>query len=289
MAKRILPLLIICSLVLATVFAFEWPQDTIDSKSISSYFGQKMGKSISSSFIFTNPEEIHSIDSGKILIVMTDDPEEITLFPSTLGTAVIVEHEDKLLSVYGNLDRESVEKNIGSQKELSSNQIIGYTGNSGWQKNRSNLEFQMIDTKNKNSVNPKIFMPRTNNEIPLVISNIVAINRNGDKFYLDSTRNFESGIYKIYETKNSIATPYRTIITINGVVLDTITYDTINVENNKLYVEGKKKYTSQDIYPENNLHLLGEAMFSPGKSTLGLEIEDFLGNTRKLNYIIQIH
>ena len=62
----------------------------------------------------------------------------------------------------------------------------------------------------------------------------------------------------------------------------------ITQENNKLCIIGKKKYTASDVFPNNDLQLLGEAMFTPGKATLGLTISDMLGNVKQLNYNINI-
>ena len=84
--------------------------------------------------------------------------------------------------------------------------------------------------------------------------------------------------------------PYRTSITINGVVLDGIAFDTVGQENGKLYVIGEKeKYTVQDLYPDDTLILLGTLMLAPGRSTLGLTIQNFLGKTKHLDYILSIY
>ena len=65
-------------------------------------------------------------------------------------------------------------------------------------------------------------------------------------------------------------------------------YDMITQENNKLCIIGKKKYTAADVFPNENLQLLGEVMFTPGRATLGLSISDILGNIKHLNYNILI-
>ena len=86
-----------------------------------------------------------------------------------------------------------------------------------------------------------------------------------------------------------IATPYKTLVTINGVVVDEISYDTINEENSKLYVVGKKKYIKTDIYPNDDYLLLGEVMLTNGKSTLGLTVSDFLGEQKSVAYTISAY
>ena len=101
-------------------------------------------------------------------------------------------------------------------------------------------------------------------------------------------KTYSSGLYKIYFKRNPIAAPYKTTVSINGVLVDQLSYDMITQENNKLCIIGKKKYTGSDVFPNNDLQLLGEAMFTPGKATLGLTISDMLGNVKQLNYNINI-
>ena len=156
------------------------------------------------------------------------------------------------------------------------------------QNNNGNLEFQIVDAKNKSAINPKVLMPRSESEIPLSLSGIVIQSKNKDFYDINTYKTFNSGLYKVYFKRNAIAAPYKTSISINGLIVDQISYDTITQENNKLCIIGKKKYTSNDVFPEENLQLIGEAMFTPGRATLGLVITDFLGNVKQLNYSIII-
>ena len=83
-------------------FAFEWPQE---EKILSdSYFGQLRGNTISSSLIFANPSEIKASEEGDITIIIEEHNDDSDFFPSTLGNAVVVEHKDNILTVYGNID-----------------------------------------------------------------------------------------------------------------------------------------------------------------------------------------
>ncbi len=271
------------------LFAYDWPQENVEQTSIKSYFGQKRGEAISTSLVFSDPEPIKCIEDGKILIIMSDESDDSVFFPSTYGTSVILSHDDSLLSVYGNLDKEEVAKSIGEKSELSTGDIIGESGNSGWQNGTSSLELQIIDTKKATAINPKILITRTNTELPLKLEGIVLESKSGTKVNLAYQRTIKSGLYKIYQKRNPVACPYKSTVAINGVVVDQISYDTINHENNRLYVSGKKKYTSSDIYPDGELQLLGETMFTAGKSTLGLTLNDFLGKGVQQNYIITVY
>ena len=286
--SKILTITIILIAAVTSLFAFSWTLEDVHQGNIQSYFGQRRGNYISTSFVFSDPSEITAIGDGKLLVYTTDTDDENFLFPSTLGTSVMIEHSEDLVSVYGNLDYASLNKNLDTKKDFVEKEKIGTSGNSGYQTKRSTLEFQIFDSKKSNAINPKIFMPRTQNEIPYIISGIVLKNKAGELFEINSQQSFKSGTYKIYQKRNPIATPYRSTTSINGVEIDRLSYDKIDEENNRIYISGKKKYLSSDIYPDENLFLLGEVILSQGKTNIGIRVEDYLGNIRSLNYIISV-
>ena len=284
MKKTIISTLLI--LTSLSAFSFDWPQAEVTKNSFNSYFGQNRGGTLSTSIIFSEPEEVKAAENGYITAILTENSDDSEFFPSTLGTAVILAHNDELISVYGNLDEETL--TIKNEKELDAGAIIASSGSSGYQENNSNLEFKVIDAKNKSAINPNVLMPRAEEELPLSLSGIMIVNKNNDYYDINTYKTYSSGLYKIYFKRNPIAAPYKTTVSINGVLVDQLSYDMITQENNKLCIIGKKKYTASDVFPNNDLQLLGEAMFTPGKATLGLTISDMLGNVKQLNYNINI-
>ena len=287
--KKILILFTALFLSASMLFAFDWPQADITEESCSSYFGQNRGNILSTSLVFSEPAEIKAADNGYILVVITDMNDDTDFFPSTLGTSVILSHEDNLLSVYGNLDTASLTLNDEDEKFIDGQATLGSSGNTGWQNEKGNLEFQVIDAKNKSAINPKILLPRLSKEIPLTLSGVFIENKAGTLYDINTSRTYASGIYRIYQKRNLVAAPYRTAVAINGVMVDQISYDTISQENGKLCVIGKKKYTSTDIYPSDKLQLLGEAVLSTGRATLTLYTEDILNATKQLNYNVSVY
>lgn len=280
-----------CFFLTAKVFCFDWPISSVNKDSFKSYFGQLRGNKISTSLVFNTPSEVKASDDGRVLLVITNsDNDETDFFPSTLGNSIIISHEDNLLSVYGNLEKKSIVLNDESEIFVEKGSTIATTGNSAWQNEQSTLEFQIIDTKNSSAINPKILMSRLETENPYKLSDISLVNKNGDEFSINTKKTYASGIYKIYQKKNEIITPSQTSVLFNGIIVDVISYDTINQENKRIYVSGsKKKYVSEDVYPTQDRFLLGEIMLSPGKITLGLTAIDALGKLNVLNYNISVY
>ena len=283
--------IIILSVVLLftiSLFSFDWPQANVSKNSFNSYFGQNRGGILSTSVIFSEPEEVKAAEDGYITAILTENNDDCDFFPSTLGTAVILAHNDELISVYGNLDAETLTLKNEDEHNIDAGATIASSGNSGYQNNKGNLEFKIIDSKNKTAINPIVLMPRSSEEIPLTLTGIIIVNKNNDYYDINTYKTYSSGLYKVYFKRNPIATPYKTSVSINGVIVDQLSYDMIAQENNKLCIIGKKKYTDADIFPNDELQLLGEVMFTPGRATLGLSISDILGNVKQLNYNIVI-
>ncbi len=271
-------------LINSSLFAFEWPIENLSEDAVKSYFGQNKGGLISSSMTFSEQTEVHNVENGHVLLVIKNDEDEGDFFPSALGSSVIIAHNDNLISVYANLDDQSM--NINSLS-ISKGTVIANTGNTAWQSSQNGLEFQILDNKKNAAINPKVLMNRVENENPLTLTKIQLQNKEGNFINLNEVKSFPSGVYRIYEKRNSITVPYKTNILINGEAVDQISFDTIRQENNKIYISGKKKYTSSDVYPDDELLLLGEVMFTRGKATLGINVTDFLNNTKQITYNVQ--
>lgn len=286
MKKNLTIILMICFSVSA--FCFDWPQPEVTKNSFNSYFGQNRGGILSTSVIFSVPDQVKAAENGYITAILTENSDDSFFFPSTLGTAVIISHSDDLISVYGNLDEETLTLKNEKEHTIDAGATIASSGNSGYQENNGNLEFMIIDAKNKSAINPKVLMPRAEEEIPLSLSGIIIVSKNNDYYDINTYKTYTSGLYKVYFKRNPVASPYKTSVSINGVIVDQLSYDMITQENNKLCIIGKKKYTDSDIFPNEDLQLLGEAMFTPGRATLGLSISDMLGNVKQLNYNIII-
>ena len=168
----IFTLLILTSL---SAFCFDWPQAEVTKDSFNSYFGQNRGGTLSTSVIFSEPEEVKAAENGYITAILTENSDDSEFFPSTLGTAVILAHNDDLISVYGNLDAETLTIKNEKEHTLDTGATIASSGNSGYQENNSNLEFKIIDAKNKSAINPNVLMPRSEEELPLSLTGIMIV------------------------------------------------------------------------------------------------------------------
>lgn len=272
------------------VFAFDWPQtEVVQSDKFYSYFGQLRGGTISNSLIFSDPSEIKAADNGKVAVVITDFQDDTSFFPSTLGNSIILTHKDNLLTVYGNIDYDTINDTLKEAGEIESGEKLGFSGNTAWQQGHSSLEFQVIDTKNNTAINPRILMPRVGMELPLYYGEVILQNKNGKQFKVATQNVIPSGIYRVYRKRQKIAAPYRTRVAINGTVVDQISYDVLMQSDLQLCAMGKKNYPKSVLYPNEELQLMGETSLTPGKNSLQLTLADILGKEAHAVYVLNVY
>lgn len=273
-----------------SAMAFEWPQP---SENFASYFGELRGNGISTSIIFSEPSEIKAAEDGRLLLFLQEHTDDTDFFPSTLGTSFIIAHSDSVLTVYANMDKDTISLDMLSGTELDLKikkaQVLGQSGNSAWHESRNALEFQVIDAKNNTAINPKVLMPRTAKEAPLSIENVEIQDRNGKIFDVARERSVPSGVYKVYRKRQASAVPYKSRVSINGTVVDEISYDILRQSGNFLCVSGKRNYPKSVLYPDTKTEFLGEALFSPGRNSLHLTLSDFSGKELSSTYTIASH
>ncbi len=266
-------------------FAFDWPQKQIESDTFFSYFGQLSGSVMETSLVFKESSPVKAADKGTITTIVREHGEDFGWFESPLGNAVVIVH-DEIATVYGNLDAETIESSIYEKNSIELAEPIAESGNSGWQEGVSCLEFQILDFKNKNAINPRVLMPRVGRELTLIVGEITAVDRDGKSYNLSQVKNLKSGFYSVYRSRQSIAVPYKTTIAINGAAVETISYDVITSDDGRLCVRGNTLYPIERLYPDSKKMLLGQLHFTSGRNTLTVNVQDILGASKSASYVI---
>lgn len=277
------------SLTAGPLHAFDWPQDAVVSDNFYSYFGQLRGGGISGSLIFKDNSVIRACDSGSVAVVIGEHSDDFGWFESTLGNAVIIAHDNSLCTVYANLDAGSVSEEAFSAGPIESGTELGESGNSGWQEGDSCLEFQVLDTRNKSAVNPRVLMPRMGRELVLEIGDLVLVDKKGGNHRLIWERAFPAGVYYLYRDRQRVAVPYRTVVAVNGATVEGISYDALTETNGRLCAMGNSPYPVEMLYPDSKRQLLGAVQLTRGRNTLSVTLLDILGVARTVTYTLDIN
>lgn len=279
----------LCALSSSAAFAFDWPQEQTASDSFFSYFGQLRGGTISSSLIFKDNSEIKAAYEGRVTAVITDHGDDFGWFESTLGNAVTVAHKDNLVTVYANLDDESIPEKLYETKNVESGEKLGVSGNSGWQEGQSCLEFKVIDTKNATVINPRILMPRVGKELPLAVGTLTMDGKDGKSHNLTWERYIPAGVYSLYRKRQSVAVPYRTSVAINGATVESISYDTLKESAGLLCATGNSNYSAQELYPDAERQLLAIIQLTHGRNTVSVTVTNILGTATSVTYALDVY
>lgn len=279
---KVLVSAIIISFITVFAFCFDWPQQGIISDKFFSFFGQLRGNTISNSLIFSDSSPIKAADKGNIIALISEH-ENSCWFESTLGNAIVLAHNDNLLTIYGNLDNSESFQNI---REVEKGDDFGTAGNSAWQTSNTFLEFQIIDAQNGTFINPYILMPRINDSYKLNLSNITLKAKNGTTYDLQTQRSIPAGVYYLYIRKQNNAMLYKSSILLNGTETDFINYDTLKSENGVLNAKGRNSYSKDMIYPDDKSQLAGQVLIPHGKNTLTVTISTILDDKKSLTYNI---
>ena len=268
-----------------SLFSFDWPQEGVTAESFSLTFGQFRGGNYSNALIFSEPAQVSATETGTVVAILGENGNEMGWFHSPLGNAVILAHEDSLLSVYGNLTEVDI---TSSTQRISKGTNLGTSGSSGWRSGQSSLEFQIIDTEREASINPQMLMPRFEEKLPISLYGITAIGRNGETLELRTRRSISTGTYKLYRGRDQGFFPHTTSVSVNGAEIETITFDALTRSGRRLTVVGHKAYNSTDSYPTTDKQFLAEINLSRGKNTLSVTVADINGKEYTVNYTLEV-
>lgn len=295
MKKRTLKTLIITTCLtlsgIGAALAFDWPQEEIAANMFYSYFAQLRGGTLETSLIFKDGAEISAAANGTVTAVIREHTDSMGWFESTLGNAVIISHDNNLMTVYANLDEETLAPSLSQETKAITGMYIGQSGNSGWQQGQSSLEFIVLDTKNHSTINPRTLMPRVGQELPLVMGQVTVEAKDGTTHILSQTKKLSAGTYSIYRERQQVAVPYRTNISVNGTSMETLQYDSLREVNGKLCVHGNSWYPLEQVYPDEKRQLLGQVFLSPGRNIITLTISDITGlpsGTKTASYTVDV-
>ena len=281
------------------LMAFEWPVNMSSTETtIKTNFAENRGSSFANGFVFSTSEEIISSEDGVVLVHLNPENSYYENFSSTLDNALILAHQDKMISVYSGF--EQVNQDIFSG-EISSGTVLGSVNkksetdisventNPNAKKiplPKKDFEFQLIDTKNTVVINPFLLLSRLEKTSPVFPGKIFVVNKKGSEINLEERKTFASGIYSIYRENTSSRMPLKTSVFVNGEETSTINYDTLLYKNSRICVSGKDFYSIEKIYPNSKRQFLGEIEVSRGKNLITVVVTDSLGIERRISHTV---
>ena len=284
--KRYIICTLLCISVLFSLSALEWPTDT---NQFLRLFGQCIGEhTFEQGMAFENAETVRAADNGTLLIALTARHGQ-GMFPSTLGNALVLLHNDGLQTIYGNLESATA---LGNRVAAEATSVIGRTGNSGWS-TPNDLLFQVSDSERKVYINPLLLLPAVTDKTAPQIQNIVLVNDQNTAFQAAGQRTVRQGSYELYAEISDTAdigthtfSPFRVSIVVNGTNLRTIPFETITQKERESYL-GTTAFTDTLLYRRKGSLYLGKIILSRGKSDILITARDITGNEKAERFTVQ--
>jgi hypothetical protein len=266
--------------------ALEWPVAEIKVKS---FFGQRDEARISGGIALADADVVRASGNGKRVISIARNGN-MNGFPSTLGNAVIIAHDDGLLSVYGNLD--STDR-VSTHETLETGAILGSAAASGWAR-QGELIFQVIDKERKTMLNPMLVLPALPDSRGPVIKNVIAMSGSGQIAALGAAKFVRQGQYRLYadiadtvDGSQAPLAPFRVSVLVNGSEAASIPFEVLRAEGGKVYLDSPA-YTTATLYSDPERMFLGEITLNRGRADISVIARDTAGNERNVLFSLQI-
>ncbi len=278
------------SLIPVHTEALEWP---VVKPEIKSQFGQETAYSVERGLILEGEPTVRTAGDG-ILLTIISESSNMTGFPSTLGNAVLMSHDDGLVSIYGNLKDTN---RISGRVQIEKNTVLSTTGKTAWGNRENICIFQIMDQKQEVFLNPLLLLPPVEDNRSPVIKNVFLESASGQVFETGNPRRLRSGTYKIYAlitdtyTRNPVElAPFRISVIINGIESISVPFETLRETGGMLVPKVTPPYLDGTVplYNKDGFIYAGDVSLTRGRTEITVSARDFSGNERASVVMVQV-
>jgi len=273
-------------LLVGRLAAFEWPVTGVNPIRL---FGQRADGALERGILFEDAGSLRAAGHGELVMVIERN-RNMRGFPSALGNAAIVAHDDGLVTVYGGL--ESINA-IEGRTLVDSGALIGVAGSSAWGKSGA-ASFSVIDTAKRRLINPLLVLPNLADNRAPTVSGVTLVSQGNQVFPLAGARFVRQGRYRLYaEVSDELAgrrgalAPFRVAVSVNGMETLAIPFETMEERDGRLFLAGERT-DYQGLYEKDGRVFLGELSLARGKVDLLISARDVAGNERNALFPLQV-
>ena len=274
----------VCLFIFGAVNVFSLESPCTGTTSL--IIGQKKYDSVERGITFKNAENVLASDHGTFLMTLDENAN----FPTTLGKTVIINHNDGLQTIYGNL--EEVTELVS---DVQSGTIIGKVGESGFSEKNS-LLFQVVDTIQKAKINPLLLISLYSDRYAPQLRSLQLVNMQGIAYPLTQNRNISKGEYYIYSdsvdsifNSNTFFPVFKTITYLNGTEIASLSYETMSEKKGKLFFQSSENDQIDETNIRKGYNRIGKINLKQGKNNISVELSDLAGNTRTFQWIVFVN
>jgi hypothetical protein len=267
--------------------AYEWPAT---GAVLVVGFGQQDGERYGTGVALVSPRtEVRPIAGGEV-VFWYDPARRRGSLPRTLGAHLVVEHAERVRSVYSHLEPGSV----STTRAVGPDTIVGRIGGSGLAKG-SALGLTIVDMETASYLNPLVVMPPLPDRQAPVIARVLL--RRGDvTVELGRAGSAVAGpaelIVEAFDLREDVGyrwriAPYTVSLAMNGRQTAAITFDTLHARG-ELLLEGASRKPAPSVYAGPWLYRLGEHQLQRGETRFVVFVRDYAGNESTRELVLSI-
>ena len=270
-------------------FCWDWP---LSPPRVAATFGTfAKGRAITGLALASDETPVRAADDGELSFEAEEGISPSGL-PMSLGSFVVLEHPKGMAAVYSHLERGSAS---ATRRLPHSGDAVGVAGSSGWIEG-SGLVFQVFDRKAGTWVNPLLVLPPLVDDKPPVIRSL-ALSRADKLFVIGSSASVPQGTYLVSaEVSDSTAAiwptaplaPFGISLSIDGAELVKDSFDTARCEKGRLLFFGKPGVDAEGLRTKEGRYALAERLFTRGRTSIEVGVEDVQGNRRSSTWTFTV-
>jgi hypothetical protein len=269
--------------------AMDWP---LSPPRLAATFGTfAKGRLIAGIALSAEDGLVHAAEDGELSFAMDENGHRGSL-PSPLGSFVVMEHQRGMAAVYSHLAPGSL---ASATRAAKKGDVLGKAGSSGWIEG-SGMLFQVFDRRAASWVNPLLVLPPLADDKPPVIRSL-ALTRGDRVFVLGEAQSLPQGTYKVSvevaDPADSSWTaaplaPYVIRLSIDGVEEEKDIFDVIRGVDGELRLFALSPIPAGELRTKEGRYALGDRLFTRGRASLEVRVEDAAGNRRSASWTVGV-
>ncbi len=279
----------LATFVALSAFAMDWP---LAPPRLAATFGTyAKGRVITGIALAGDDGFVRAAEDGELSFSL-DEGEHAGLLPAPLGSFVVVEHQKGMAAVYSHLAPGSLTTYLRKPK---AGDILGRPGTTGWIEGPGAV-FEVYDRRAGSWVNPLLLLPpQADDKAPVIRS--LALSRADKVYVLGETASVPQGTYRISVdvadpadspwTAGPLA-PYGLRLSIDGVEAAKSVFDVAKGSGGELMLFALAPVAAGELRTKDGRYELAERLFTRGRASLEVRVEDVAGNRRSATWTIAV-
>jgi hypothetical protein len=286
-------LLLVCFATTGRVAAFDWP---VKKVILSATFGEDRGDHFHSGIDLAGGEQdVLPIAAGEVVFSFEEGEDQFSV-PVGLGSFLVLQHQGGVRSLYGHLQKGSMDRKA---RNLDGSKPLGRVGETGYSVGK-HLHLVIIDSEMRSLINPLLVLPPLSDRQSPAIREIFL--RSGSELLpLKSGVQVKPGnaevLATLYDLREDVAfawrlAPYRISLYQDGREIASLLMDGLHERPAKSggpeLALLQSNLSFREVYDAQWVYRLGELRLLPGQTTLNVIAEDYAGNESSRELVLRV-